>query len=156
MAVDLFPKLKELTLKHPDKGILSFIANGVIKMWSPVVLIVPPAGEKLPRVGTTTTTNDPLVIGIAAGGSGDVANGNAADEAGDVVDVIPIHSAAITKVRVNTSTVDIGSYLVTGATATQADFIADTTDTRVHVLGKSFQDAQTAADVLLIFMGGSM
>ena len=83
MATDKFPKLKEGVLKFPERGILSFIANGVIPNFSVVILVAPPAGETLPRVATTTTVNDAEVLGIVVGGSGDVAAGNAADAAGD-------------------------------------------------------------------------
>lgn len=153
MAADLFPKLKELTLKNPDKGILSFKANGVIKMWSPVIIVAPAAGEKLPRVGTTTIADDPLVIGIAAGGSGDVANGNAADDDTDIVDVIPISSAAITKVRIS-GAFALGEHVSSGDTPTQADQAPLTSPS--HPIGKLLQVGANAGDVVLIFMGGSI
>lgn len=154
-AVDKFPKLKELTAFNSDKGILHFKANGVVPMWSPVVLVAPGAGETLPRIATTTTANDPTVLGVAAGGSGNVAGGNAADAALDMVDVIPIHSAAITKVVVGLGTIDsVGLYLVTGDTPGQAD-LAGTADVDTHILGKNLQVKTTAGDTVLVFMGGA-
>ena len=153
MAVDKFPKLKELTLKYPERGILSFVADGPIAMWAPVVIVAPAAGETLPRVDTTTSSNDVNVIGIAAGGSGDVAGtGNAADAAGDVVDVIPIHSAAITKVVVN-AVLSLGALVGTTTVAGRADAASATTPS--YVLGKLFQLSSTIGDTVLIFMGGS-
>lgn len=159
MATDKFPKLKELTLKRPEAGVLSFIANGVIPMWSPVILVAPGAGETLPRVATTTTTNDPAVIGIVAGGSGDVAGtGNAADAAGDAVDVIPIDSAAITKVVVDgtVNNIAVGDMLVTDATAGQAEDIASVTaNNDAYPIGKALQTSTVNGDTILIFMGGA-
>ena len=159
MAVDKFPKLKELTLKYPERGILSFVADGPIAMWAPVILVAPPAAETLPRVDTTTTTNDPFVIGIAAGGTGDIAaTGNAADAAGDVVDVIPIHSAAITKAVVDgaANAIAIGDMLVSDATAGQAeDIVSVTVNQDAYPLGKALQPSTANGDTILIFMGGS-
>ena len=159
MAVDKFPKLKELTLKFPEKGILSFVADGPIAMWAPVILVAPAVGEQLPRVDTTITTNDPFVIGIAAGGTGDVAGtGNAADQAGDVVDVIPIHSAAITKVVVDgaANAIAVGEMLVSDATAEQSENIVTVTANQdVCPLGKALQISTVNGDTILIFMGGS-
>ena len=158
-AEDKFPKLKELTLKTSEKGILSFVADGPIAMWAPVILVAPPAGETLPRVDTTTTTNDPAIIGIAAGGTGDVAGtGNAADAAGDVVDVIPIHSAAITKIVVDgaANAIAVGELLVTDATAGQAeDIVSVTVNQDAYPIGKALQLSTVDGDTILIFMGGS-
>ena len=159
MAVDKFPKLKELTLKNAEKGILSFVADGVIPMWAPVILVAPAAGEVLPRVDTIAVTNSPFIIGVAAGGTGDVAGtGNAADAAGDVVDVIPIHSAAITKVVVDgaANAIAVGDMLVTDATVGQAeDIVSVVADTDAYPLGKALQISTANGDTILVFMGGS-
>ena len=158
MATDKFRKLKELNLKFPEKGVLSFTANGVIPMWAPVIAVLF-AGSDIPRVTTTTSQNDPTCIGIAAGGSGDVAGtGNAADAAGDVVDVIPINSAAITKVVVDgaANAITVGQNLITDATAGQAEAhtpIAATAN--AFIIGKAFQASTVNGDTILIFMGGS-
>lgn len=159
MAVDKFPKLKELNLKYPERGILSFVADGPVSMWAPVILVAPGAGETLPRVDETTTQNDPLIIGIAAGGSGDVAGtGFAADAAGDVVDVIPICSAAITKCVVDgaANAIAVGTQLITDATAGQAEAhtpIAATAN--AYILCKALQASTANGDTILVFMGGS-
>lgn len=160
MATDKFTKLKELTLKRPDKGILSFKADGAIAMWAPVILVAPPAGESLPRITTTTTTNDPLIIGIAAGGSGDVAGtGNAADAAGDMVDVIPLNSGAMTKCKVDGAVggnIVIGESLISDATAGQAE-PADTVvaTANAFVLCKALQPSTVNGDTILVIMVGS-
>jgi len=154
MAVDKFPKLKELTVKFPEKGILSFKADGPIPMWAPVIIVAPPAGEQLPRVDTTNSADNPLIIGIAAGGSGDIAGtGNAADVAGDMVDVIPIHSASITKVVVN-AVIAIGILVSTTTVVGRADTASATTPS--PTLGKLLQPSSTVGDTVLIFMGGSI
>lgn len=159
MAADKFPKLKELTLKNPDKGILSFVADGPISMWAPVILVAPAAGEVLPRVDEVASQNSPAIIGIAAGGSGDVAGtGFAADVAGDVVDVIPICSAAITKCVVDgaANAIAVGDQLITDGTAGQAEMhtpIAATAN--AYILCKAMQISTVNGDTILVFMGGS-
>ena len=89
MATDKFPDVKEGTIKTGGKsGIISFVASTAIAMWAPVIITAPAVATRLPRVGTVAVTNSPLVVGVAVGGTGDVAGtGNAADAAGDVVDV---------------------------------------------------------------------
>ena len=159
MATDKFRKLKELTLKHPEKGILSFIANGNIPMWAPVILVAPGAGETLPRVDTTTITNDPSIVGIAVGGTGDVAGtGNAAEGAGGVIDVAIIGTGSITKCVVDGAALAIlvGFALVTDGTAGQAES-ADTvtTNTDTYTFAKSLQTSTVNGDtILVILMGG--
>ncbi len=159
MATDKFAKLKELTLKRPDKGILSFKANGAIKMWAPVVLVAPAAGESLPRIATTTNQNDPTIIGIAAGGSADVAGtGDAATVAGDIVDVIPIQSGAITKCVVDgaANNITIGMQLITDATAGQAEsHIPIAATANAFILCKALQASTVNGDTILVIMVGS-
>lgn len=46
-----------------DAEIVECVANGDIPQWSPVVIVAPGTGEKLPRVGTTTTASDPKKYG---------------------------------------------------------------------------------------------
>jgi len=159
MATDKFIKLKELTLKHPEKGILSFVADGVIPMWSPVVLVGPAPGESLPRVSTTNTINNRRVIGIAVGGTGDVAGtGNASDSAGGVIDVAIIGTGAITKCIVNgaTENISIGDLLIAGGSpghAVNATSITLNEDT--YTLAKALQSSSINGDTLLvILMGG--
>jgi hypothetical protein len=163
LATDKFPKLKEGTAKFPERGILSFIANGVIPNFSPVILVAPPAGETLPRVATTTTQNDPAVVGIVVGGSGDVAAGNAADAAGDAVDVVPIGSGAITKCVVDgaLTAIAIGDLLVTDATAGQGAEKAvlpgtyAAADNERYTFAKALQPSTVDGDtILVILMGG--
>ena len=158
MATDKFPKLKEGTLKFPERGILSFIADGVIPNFSVVILVAPPAGETLPRVATTTTTNDEEVIGVGVGGSGDVAAGNAADAAGDAVDVVPIGTGAITKCVVDgaVNAIAVGELLVTDATAGQAESAATVTaDTDAHVFARALQVSTVDGDTILVILGGA-
>lgn len=159
MATDKFAKLKELTLKHPEKGILSFIADGEIPMWAPIVLVPPGVGETLPRVATTTITNDPAIIGIAVGGTGDVAGtGNAAEGAGGVVDVAIIGTGSITKCVVDgvPNSIAVGEALITDGTAGQA-LSADqiTVDTDTYTFAKALQTSTVDGDtILVILMGG--
>lgn len=158
MATDKFIKLKELTLKHPEKGILSFVAAGVIPMWSPIVLVGPGPGESLPRVSTTTTLDDPNIIGIAVGGTGDVAGtGNAADSAGGVIDVAIIATGAITKCTVNgaTDNISVGSLLITSVSAGVAIRpSAGDDDTDTHTFAKALQTSTVNGDVILVIMMG--
>lgn len=157
MATDKFPKLKEGTAKHPERGILSFIADGVIPNFSIVTLVAPPAGEILPRVSTTTTTNDPAVVGIVVGGSGNVAAGNAADAAGDAVDVVPIGTGAITKCVVdgNVNNIAIGEGIVTSATAGVAESIDTVTaNTDAYAAAKALQLSTVDGDTILVIMMG--
>lgn len=164
MATDKFTKLKELTLKHPEKGILSFIADGLIKMWAPVVLVAPGSGETLPRVATTTTLNDPAIVGIATGGSADVAGtGDAATAAGDVVDVAIIGTGAITKCVVDgaVTAIAVGDLLVTKASAgvAQEKAVLPVTyaagDNERYTFAKALQISTVNGDtILVILMGG--
>ena len=159
MATDKFTKLKELTLKHPERGVLSFVANGVIPMWAPVILVAPPAGETLPRVATVAVTNSEFVIGIAVGGTGDVAGtGNAADAAGGVVDVAIIGTGSMTKVVVDgaANNIAIGNLLITDATAGQAEAeVSVTAGAERHTLGKALQPSTVNGDtILVLLMGG--
>src|SRR5579884_3553198 len=64
----------------------SFIAAGLIPMWSPVVTAAAGTNENLPRVQTTTTAGDTTHIGVAVGPKR--STGNAADSAGQSVDVV--------------------------------------------------------------------
>lgn len=157
MATDKFIKLKELTLKHPEKGILSFVANGVIPMWSPVTLVPPGAGESLPRVSGTNVANNQDIIGIAVGGTGDVAGtGNAADGAGGVIDVAIIGTGSITKCTVDGSStnIGIGDLLVTSATSNTAETVVET-GTETYTFAKALQTSTVNGDVILvILMGG--
>lgn len=159
MATDKYPKLKEGLAKYPERGILSFVANTVIPMWSPVILVAPAAGETLPRVATTTTTNDQAVVGVVVGGQGDVTGtGNAATAAGQVVDVALIGSGAMTKVVVdgNADNIAIGELLITDATAGQAESENSVTaGAERHTLGKACQASTVLGDtILVILMGG--
>lgn len=159
MATDKFSKLKEGIAKFPERGTLSFVANGVIPMWSPVVLVAPGSGETLPRVATTTTTNDQAVIGVAVGGNADVAGtGNAAAAAGDVVDVAIIGTGSMTKVKVDgaADNIAIGELLITDATAGQAESENSVTAGQErHTLGKACQTSTVNGDTILcILMGG--
>jgi hypothetical protein len=159
LATDKFPKLKEGTAKYPERGILSFIANGVIPNFSVVVLVAPPAGETLPRVATTTTPNDPAVVGIVVGGSGDVAAGNAADAAGDAVDVVPIGTGAITKCVVDgAAAIAIGNGLVTDGVAGQGQVhTAITVNNEKSIYAKALQPSTVDGDtILVIMMGGGV
>jgi len=158
MATDKFPQLKELTLKAPNKGIISFVADGVIPMWSVVKIVAPASVGELPTVVVASTLNDPLVIGIATGGSGTPVNpdgttGNAADAAGDIVDVAVLNSSVITKVVVDGSTIPFGSLVVASNTDGSAAIAGATTP--VHWIGKMLQARTTTGDTLLIFLGGS-
>ncbi len=158
MATDKFIKLKELTLKHPEKGIISFVANGVIPMWSPVVLVNPGPGESLPRVSTTTSANNRAIIGIAVGGTGDVAGtGNAADSAGGVIDVAIIGTGSMTKCTVDgsTNTIIAGDLLLTSGTAgvaINADTVTAGDD--AFTLSKALQGSSVNGDVILVIMMG--
>lgn len=162
MATDKFPKLKEGTAKFPERGLLSFIADGVIPNFSVVVLVAPPSGETLPRVATTTTPNDPTVVGIVVGGSGNVAAGNAADAAGDAVDVVPIGTGAITKCLVDgaADAITVGEFLVTDATAGQGQTptgAAIVANEATHVYAKALQPSTVDGDtILVIVMGGGV
>lgn len=160
MATDKFSDLKELTVKAPNKGIISFTSSGAIPMWSPVKLTGGGTGI-LPTVAETTIVNDPQVIGIAVGGSGTPVNtdgttGNAADGAGDIVDVAVLNSGVITKVKVDGTTIILGSVLNTSATDGTAGLFAAAGAGIAHILGKALQTSSTASDVILIFMGGSI
>ena len=158
MATDKFPKLKEGTAKFPERGLLSFIANGVIPNFSVVILVAPPAGETLPRVSTTTTPNDPAVVGIVVGGSGNVAAGNAADAAGDAVDVVPIGTGAITKCLVDgaANAIAIASLLVTDNVAGQgASDGGIGAGLDAYTYAKALQVSTVDGDtILVIVMGG--
>jgi len=159
MATDKFPKLKELLLKQADKGVLSFIANGAIAMWAPVILVAPPAAETLPRVATVAVTNSEFVIGIAVGGAGDVAGtGNAADSAGQSIDVAIIGTGSMTKCVVDgaANAIAIGNLLITDATAGQAEAeVSVTAGTERHTLGKALQPSTVNGDtILVLLMGG--
>lgn len=158
MATDKFPKLKEGTAKFPERGLLSFIADGVIPNFSVVILVAPPAGETLPRVSTTTTPNDPAVVGIVVGGSGDVANGNAADAAGDAVEVVPIGTGAITKCLVDgaANAIVVATLLVTDGVAGQgqSDAVA-IAGADAYTYAKALQGSTVDGDtILVIVMGG--
>lgn len=159
MATDKFPDVKELTIKNPEKGVISFVANGVIAMWAPVIVVAPPTATRLPRVSTVAVTNSPLVIGVAAGGSGDVAAGNAADAAGDIVDVAVIGGGAIVKCKVDGAVggnIVIGELLITDATAGQAE-PADTivVNNEKFALGKALFPSTVNGDTIpIIMMGG--
>ena len=161
MATDKFPDVKEGSIKRGGaSGIISFVASSVIPMWAPVIVTAPTVATRLPRVATVAVTNSPLVIGIAVGGTGDVAGtGNAADAAGDVVDVAIIGCGNIVKVKVDGNVggnIVVGEALVTDATAGQAE-PADTVtaDTDTWVLGKAMLPSTVNGDVIpVLLMGG--
>jgi len=160
MATDKFPELKELTLKAPNLGIISFVAVGAIPMWAPVKLVGAGTGI-IPDVSVTTTDNDPLVIGIAVGGAGTPVNpdgttGTAADGTGDIVDVAVLNSGVITKVKTVGTLIVLGSVLKSSTTSGAAALIPLTaTINPVNVIGKALQAAGVTGDTILIFMGGS-
>ncbi len=164
MATDKFPDIREGPIKKAGpSGIMSFTANGVIAMWAPVIVVAPPTATRLPRVATTTTVNDPKVIGIVVGGSGDVAGGNAADAAGDAVDVAVIGGGDIVKVVVTgaAANIVIGDILVTSATAGRADLksalpaIYSITNNERYSLGKALFPSTVDGDTIpVILMGG--
>lgn len=158
MATDKFPELRELTLKSNNKGIISFIANGVIPMWSVVVIVPPPSVGDLPLIEVSTFANEVSIIGIAVGGSGtpvnsDGSTGNAADNAGDIVDVAVLHSAVITKAITDGTSISIGDNLVSDPNG----FVSESSifSPPIHVIGKAMQPSTMADDTILIFMGGS-
>lgn len=158
MATDKFPNLKELTLKAANKGIISFVANGPIPMWSVVKVVAPPSIGDLPLIEVSDTANDPDVIGIAVGGSGTPVNpdgttGTAADAAGDIVDVAVLSSAVITKVLVNGTTIVIGSPLFSSTTSGAAGLATGTSP--VFYIGKALQPSTVTGDTILAFLGGS-
>lgn len=165
MATDKFPDVREGPIKKAGpSGVMSFTANGAIAMWAPVIVVTPPTATRLPRVATTTNANDEKVIGIAVGGSGDVAGtGNAADAAGDAVDVAVIGGGDIVKVVVTgaAGNIVIGDLLVTSATAGRADLSAalpaiySNTDNERYTLGKSLFPSTVDGDTIpIILMGG--
>lgn len=159
MATDKFPELKELTLKANNKGIISFIANGLIPMWASVRVVAPPSVGDLPLIEITSGANDISSIGIAVGGSGTPVNpdgttGNAADTAGDIVDVAVLNSAVITKARVNagTNALAIGENLISGSVN---GFLIHSLDvTPEYVVAKALQPSTLNGDTILVFMGG--
>ncbi len=158
MATDKFPQLKELTLKANNKGIISFTSNGLIPMWSVVKVVAPASVGDLPLIEVTTSLNDPDIIGIAVGGSGtpvnpDGSTGTAADIAGDIVDVAVLHSAVMTKVLVDGTTIDVGNNLVASATSGAAAIAGGTTP--INVICKAMQPSSIAGDTILAFLGGS-
>lgn len=158
MATDKFPQLKELTLKSNNKGIISFVSDGVIPMWSVIKAVDPASVGDLPLIVVTTALNDPDIIGIAVGGSGTPVNpdgttGNAADVAGDVVDVAVLSSAVITKIVTDGTAIAIGNNLVASATSGAAAIAGAITP--IHVIGKAMQPSTTAGDTILVFTGGS-
>ena len=158
MATDKFPELKELTAKANNKGIISFISDGAIPMWSVVKIVAPASVGDLPLIEIADTLNNADVIGIAVGGSGtpvnsDGSTGTAADAAGDIVDVAVLSSAVITKVVTDGTTIAIGSSLVASNTDGAAALAASTTP--VYVIGKAMQPSTTAGDTILVFTGGS-
>lgn len=166
MAIDKFPELKELTVKAPNKGIISFIAAGTIPMWSPVVLGAGGTGI-IPVVSESVNVNDPKIIGIAVGGSGTPVNPNGTTGTaaldGDIVDVAVLNSGVITKCKVDGSTIGIGSLLVTSAnnglvTLFVPPTYSSTVDSAIkgYILGKALQARTTTGDTILIFMGGSI
>lgn len=158
MATDKFKELKELTIKNPVGGIISFVASGIIPMWAPVIGVTPLTND-LPRVSVTTTANNALVIGVAVGGSGspvkaDGTTGNAADKAGDIVDVALIQSGVITKVKVLGTTNTFGAALETSTTSGAATKSTGTA-TPHYVLGKVWLPSTVTLDTTLIMMAGT-
>lgn len=160
MAIDKFPELKELTVKAPNKGIISFIASGPIEMWAPVALTGGGTGL-LPTVAVTAIPNDRKVIGIAVGGSGtpvnpDGSTGTAADIAGDIVDVAVLSSGVITKARTFGTSVLIGSPLNSASGATHSlTLMPDSLAGPATFVAKALQTTTTTGDVILVSMGGS-
>ena len=164
MATDKFPDVKEGSIKKAGpSGIMSFVANGVIAIWAPVIVVAPPTATRLPRVATTTNANDEKVIGVVVGGSGDVAGGNAADAAGDAVDVAVIGGGDIVKVVVTgaATNIVIGDLLVTSATAGRADLSAalpaiySNSNLERYTLGKALFPSTVDGDTIpIILMGG--
>lgn len=164
MATDKFPDVLEGPIKKAGpSGIMSFVANGVIAMWAPVIVVAPPTATRLPRVATTTIANDEKVVGIVVGGSGDVAGGNGADAAGDAVDVAVIGGGDIAKVVVTgaATNIVIGDILVTSATAGRADkkaalpAIYSNTNNERYSIGKALFPSTVDGDTIpIILMGG--
>ena len=165
MATDKFPDVKEGSIKRGGaSGIISFVASGAIAMWAPVIVTAPAVATRLPRVATVAVQNSPLVIGVAVGGTGDVAGtGNAADAAGDVVDVAIIGCGNIVKLVVdgNAAAIVIGDLLVTDATTGQAEkspvlpAIYSNTNNERYVIAKALFPSTVNGDTIpVILMGG--
>ncbi len=85
--------------------------------WAPVVLAAAGTNETLPRVTTTTTSNNKSVIGVSVGPNR--SSGYCADNAGDSVQVVTF-GATKCKVLGSSSTIAIGTVLETSATAGNA------------------------------------
>lgn len=137
---------------------ISLRANGVVPMWSPVVVVAPDTNTRLPEVGTTTTANDPTVIGIAVGGNSDfLTTGDAAGAAGDIVQVC-IYGLTKCVVDGNVANIAIGDMLITHSTAGQARQItpnAATYDaTFRYGFAKALFPSTVAGDTIVVFLTG--
>lgn len=137
---------------------ISLRANGVIPMWSPVILVAPDTGTRLPEVGTTTTANDNRVIGIAVGGNSDFLNtGDACGAAGDICQV-QIYGLTKCVVDGGAANIAIGDMLITQSTAGQARQItanAATYDaTFRYTFAKAMFPSTVTGDTIVVFLTG--
>jgi len=157
MATDKWSKLVDSDIAA---GIfVSLISNGAIAMWSPVILVSPADATRLPRVTTTTTANDPAVMGIAVGGSGKIENGNASDAAGDIVQV-QIFGLTKCKVLGAVANIAIGDNLITSTTAGSARLVTaypaiySATDVARHVFAKALMPSTVDGDTIPVRLTG--
>ena len=138
---------------------ISLISNGVIAMWSPVIMVSPADATRLPRVTTTTVSNDPLVLGVAVGGSGKIENGQASTVAGDIVQV-QIYGVTKLTVDGNVANIAIGDYLITHSTAGQARKVTAYPTTYAagsiarYVFAKAMFASTVAGDTIVAFLTG--
>jgi hypothetical protein len=63
---EVFSQIQEGALDD-NAEITECIANGAIAQWAAVILVAAGSGETLPRVGTTTTADDPDSYGVKVG-----------------------------------------------------------------------------------------
>lgn len=163
MATESIPNVQEGALSE-GAIIESFIADGAVLLWAPVVLKAAGTGENFPRVDDVAGLGDEDVIGVAVGPK--LASGKAADAAGDRVQVC-VFGMCKCKVDGNAANIALGDFLQTGATSGDAEklvpFDSPATFTEAGLqaeldlkmgktLGKALKASTADGDIIPVFV----
>lgn len=157
MGTDKYTILEKGTI-GTEGVVIDAIANGAIGMWAPVKVVDDSSiTNGLPRVATTTTTNDPLAMGVVcdgwtAGGTG----GNAVDAAGKAVRVVLFGRCKVQVLgnSVNIATGDPLTSSTTAGCAIKAANLPSSYDStaRRNIIGYAMQPSTADNDYIVMLV----
>lgn len=132
-----------------DATVETFIADGAVELWAPVILATAGTGETNPRVDDVASAGSALVIGVAVGPKR--SSGKAADAAGDRVAVC---TKGMCKCKVNGNSVNIalGDILQTSGTAGIAIKLGTWAEKKVFA--RALKATTADGDIIPVFVNG--